>query len=112
MERVEPPCFRSRRRILSEACRSCDNHEPICRFRHGSEQRERDNQFWPLGNVMPSTCDSDASCLRIPMPRDGSVALLQAASVRAPEVLPHLETRVVTRRLLPSQRKAPVPTTT
>ncbi len=56
--------------------------------------------------------ESGASCLRIPTPRDGSVALLKAASVRAPEVLPHLETRVVTRRVLPSQRKPPVPTTT
>jgi len=56
--------------------------------------------------------EGGASCLRIPTPRDGSVALLKAASVRAPEVLPHLETRVVTRRSLPSQRKVPVPTTT
>jgi hypothetical protein len=56
--------------------------------------------------------EGGASCLRIPTPRDGSVALLQAASVRAPEVLPHLETRVVTRRTLPSQRKVPVPTIT
>ena len=56
--------------------------------------------------------EGGASCLRIPTPRDGSVALLQAASVRAPEVLPHLETRVVTRRTLPSQRKVLVPTTT
>src|SRR5665647_2593001 len=38
--------------------------------------------------------EGGASCLRIPTPRDGSVALLKAASVRAPEVLPHLETRV------------------
>jgi hypothetical protein len=56
--------------------------------------------------------EGGASCRRIPTPRDGSSALLQAASVRAPEVLPHLETRVVTRRSLPSRRKAPVPTTT
>ena len=56
--------------------------------------------------------EGGASCLRIPTPRDGSRALLQAASVRAPEVLPHLETRVVTRRSLPSRRKTPVPTTT
>lgn len=52
------------------------------------------------------------SCLRIPVPRDASSALLKAASVRAPEVLPHLETRVVTRRSLPSRRKVPVPTMT
>jgi hypothetical protein len=56
--------------------------------------------------------DGGASCLRIPMPRDGSAALLKAAAVRAPDVLPHLETTVVTRRSLPSQRKANVPTTT
>jgi len=56
--------------------------------------------------------EGGASCLRIPTPRDGSRALLQAASVRAPEVLPHLETRVVTRRSLPPRRKTPVPTTT
>jgi hypothetical protein len=56
--------------------------------------------------------EGGASCLRIPIPRDGSIALLKAASVRAPEVLPHLETRVVTRRTLPSQRKVPVPTIT
>ena len=56
--------------------------------------------------------EGGASCLRIPTPRDQSSALLKAASVRAPEVLPHLDTRVVTRKSLPSQRKAPVPTTT
>jgi hypothetical protein len=56
--------------------------------------------------------EGGASCLRIPTPRDGSRSLLQAAAVRAPEVLPHLETRVVTRRSLPSRRKAPAPTTT
>jgi transposase len=49
--------------------------------------------------------EGGASCLRIPTPRDGSSALLKAASVRAPEVLPHLETRVVTRKTLPERRK-------
>jgi hypothetical protein len=49
--------------------------------------------------------EGGASCLRIPTPRDGSSALLKAASVRAPEVLPHLETRVVTRKKLPERRK-------
>ena len=39
--------------------------------------------------------EGGASCLRIPTPRHGSGALLKTASVRAPEVLPHLETRVV-----------------
>ena len=49
--------------------------------------------------------EGGASCLRIPTPRDGSSALLKAASVRATEVLPHLETRVVTRKKLPERRK-------
>jgi hypothetical protein len=49
--------------------------------------------------------EGGASCLRIPTPRNGSSALLKAASVRAPEVLPHLETRVVTRKKLPERRK-------
>jgi hypothetical protein len=48
--------------------------------------------------------EGGASCLRIPTPRDGSRGLLKAASVRAPEVLPHLETRVVTRKKLPERR--------
>ena len=56
--------------------------------------------------------EGGASCLRIPMPRDASRALLQAASVRTPEILPHLGTRVVTRRPLPSRRKTTLPTTT
>jgi len=56
--------------------------------------------------------EGGASCLRIPTPRDSSRALLQAASVRIPEVLPHLETRVVTRRALQSRRKVSIPTGT
>jgi hypothetical protein len=56
--------------------------------------------------------DGGASCLRIPTPRAESVALLKAASVRVPEVLPHWETRVVTRRSLPSRRKTPALTPT
>jgi hypothetical protein len=56
--------------------------------------------------------EGGASCLRIPTPRDASRALLQAASVRAPEILPHLETRVVMRRSLQSRRKVPTSTTT
>jgi transposase len=49
--------------------------------------------------------EGGASCLRIPTPRDGSGALLRAAAVRAPDVLPHLETRVVTRKKLPERRQ-------
>jgi len=56
--------------------------------------------------------EGGASCLRIPIPRDGSRELLKAVAVRAPEVLPHLETHVVTRRSLPSRRKLPMPTAT
>lgn len=56
--------------------------------------------------------EGGANCLRIPTPRDASRALLQAVSVRVPQVLPHLQTRVVTRRTLPSRRKVPIPATT
>jgi hypothetical protein len=51
--------------------------------------------------------EGGGSCLRIPEPRPASVALLKAASVRMPEVLPHLATRVVTRHTLPSRRQLP-----
>jgi len=51
--------------------------------------------------------EGGASCLRIPAPRDGSRALLKPLSVRLPETLPHLGTRVVTRKSLPSRRKRP-----
>ena len=61
--------------------------------------------------AMEVKVEGGASCLRIPTPRDTSAALLKAASVRAPQAPPHLETRVVTRRMLPSRRKLPVPTT-
>jgi len=49
--------------------------------------------------------EGGGSCLRIPGPRPASAALLEAASVRMPEVLPHPETRAVTRHSLPSRRK-------
>jgi len=51
--------------------------------------------------------EGGASCLRIPEPRPASAALLKAASIRMPEVLPHLATRVVTRHSLPSRRQLP-----
>ena len=51
--------------------------------------------------------EGGGSCLRIPAPRPASAALLKAASVRMPEVLPHLATRVVTRHSLPSRRQLP-----
>jgi len=46
------------------------------------------------------------SCLRIPTPVAGCQALLKALDVRLPEALPHTDTRVVTRKKLPSQRKS------
>ncbi len=51
--------------------------------------------------------EGGGSCLRIPAPRPASAALLKAASVRMPEVLPHLATRVVTRHSLLSRRQLP-----
>ncbi len=49
--------------------------------------------------------EGGASCLRIPAPCRQTGELLKAASVRLPTVLPHLGTRVVTRKSLPSRRK-------
>jgi transposase len=49
--------------------------------------------------------NQDASCLQIPKPRQQSKQLLQALGVRLPEVLPHREIQVVTRKKLPSRRK-------
>ncbi len=49
--------------------------------------------------------EGGASCLRIPAPGKEASELLKAAGVRLPEMLPHLDTRVVTRRTLPSRRK-------
>jgi len=54
---------------------------------------------------MTVTVEGGASCLRIPVPRETSRALLNAAAVRLPEVLPHLGTRVVTHRSLPPRRQ-------
>jgi hypothetical protein len=54
---------------------------------------------------MTVTVEGGASCLRIPVPRETSRALLNAAAVRLPEVLPHLGTRVVTHRSLQSRRQ-------
>ena len=44
-------------------------------------------------------------CHQIPVPRDLSHKLLQAADVRLPEVLPSLGARVVTRKKLPDRRR-------
>ncbi len=50
--------------------------------------------------------EGGGSCLRIPTPTVASRALLKALNIRMPEVLPHTDTRVVTRKKLPEQRKA------
>jgi hypothetical protein len=54
---------------------------------------------------MEVSVEGGASCLRVPAPRDQSRSLLRAADVQLPQALPHLGTRVVTRRPLPPQRK-------
>jgi hypothetical protein len=56
--------------------------------------------------------EGGASCLRIPTPRDQSSVSLKAAPLWAPEVLPHLETRVATRPIPPLQRRVPGRTAT
>lgn len=45
------------------------------------------------------------SCLRIPTPSPSSLPLLQALNIQLPKLLPHTETRVVTRKKLPERRK-------
>jgi len=45
------------------------------------------------------------SCLRIPEPSQASLLLLKALHIQLPKPLPHLETRVVTRRKLPQRRQ-------
>jgi transposase len=50
--------------------------------------------------------EGGGSCLRIPTPSVASRALLDALKIRMPEALPHTDTRVVTRKKLPEQRKA------
>jgi len=49
--------------------------------------------------------NGQASCHKIPQPRELSQKLLAALGVRWPEVLPHRNLRVVTKRKLPSRRK-------
>ena len=45
------------------------------------------------------------SCLRIPAPNPTSLALLKALNFQLPKLLPHTETRVVTRKKLPERRQ-------
>lgn len=53
---------------------------------------------------MKVTMKGGGSYLQIPEPRDISMKLLSAVSVRLPEVLPHRKVKVVSRRKLPSRR--------
>jgi len=48
---------------------------------------------------------NQASCLKIPRPREKSRQLLKALDIRMPTVLPHREVRVVTRKKLVARRK-------
>jgi transposase len=48
---------------------------------------------------------NQASCLKIPRPRETSRQLLKALDIRMPTVLPHRQARVVTRRKLTERRK-------
>lgn len=49
--------------------------------------------------------EGGGSCLRIPQPSAGARALLKALDLDLPQVLPHMETRVVTRKKLPARRQ-------
>ena len=48
---------------------------------------------------------NQASCLKVPRPREKSRQLLKALDIRMPIVLPHLKVRVVTRKKLVERRK-------
>jgi len=48
---------------------------------------------------------NQASCLKIPRPREASRQLLKALDIRMPTVLPHRNARVVTRKKLVERRK-------
>jgi hypothetical protein len=49
--------------------------------------------------------DGGGSCLRIPTPSPSSLPLLKALHIQMPKMLPHTNTRVVTRKKLPESRK-------
>jgi len=51
--------------------------------------------------------DGGGSCLRIPTPNPASLPLLKALHIQMPKLLPHTETRVVTRKKLPQRRQVP-----
>ena len=54
---------------------------------------------------MEMKVENQASCLKIPRPREKSRQLLKALHIRMPIVLPHREVRVVTRKKLVERRK-------
>jgi len=49
--------------------------------------------------------DGGGSCLRIPTPNAATLPLLRALNIKTPKLLPHTETRVVTRKKLPQRRQ-------
>jgi len=49
--------------------------------------------------------DGGGCCLRIPTPSPASLPLLKALRIELPKLLPHIETRVVTRKKLPQRRQ-------
>ncbi|MFQ5836114.1 MAG: IS1634 family transposase [bacterium] len=54
---------------------------------------------------MEMKVENQASCLKIPRPREKSRKLLKALDIRMPIVLPHRDVRVVTRKKLLERRK-------
>lgn len=50
--------------------------------------------------------DGAGSCLRIPAPSPATLPLLQSLHIQTPKLLPHTQTRVVTRKKLPQRRQA------
>jgi hypothetical protein len=62
------------------------------------------NQLQTLCSI-EMNIEGGGSCLRIPTPANGPRSLLQALHLQLPLVLPHLQTRVVTRKKLTQRRK-------
>jgi len=62
------------------------------------------NQLQTLCSTQISI-DGGGSCLRIPAPNPAALSLLKALHIQMPRLLPHTETRVVTRKKLPERRK-------
>jgi hypothetical protein len=64
------------------------------------------HQLQTLGSTEISV-DEGGSCHRIPTPSQASLPLLKALNIQMPKLLPHTETRVVTRKKLPQRRQVP-----